>query len=128
MLVPLLAGVTARILAVTFVSPIEMIRTKMQSQRMTNAEMIGSIRQVMQSQGILGLWRGLPPTILRDVPFSGIYWTCYEYLKSSFNVVEPTFGFSFVAGAISGSVSLYPKNHKLYILLASICLSRWLHR
>ncbi|XP_032296341.1 solute carrier family 25 protein Shawn [Drosophila virilis] len=105
MLVPLLAGVTARILAVTFVSPIEMIRTKMQSQRMTNAEMIGSIRQVMQSQGILGLWRGLPPTILRDVPFSGIYWTCYEYLKSSFNVVEPTFGFSFVAGAISGSVA-----------------------
>ncbi|EDV92474.1 solute carrier family 25 member 40 [Drosophila grimshawi] len=105
MLVPMLAGVTARILAVTFVSPIELIRTKMQSQKMTNAEMLGSIRQVMQSQGVLGLWRGLPPTILRDVPFSGIYWTCYEYLKSSFHVVEPTFAFSFVAGAISGSVA-----------------------
>ncbi|XP_062141571.1 probable mitochondrial glutathione transporter SLC25A40 isoform X3 [Drosophila sulfurigaster albostrigata] len=105
MLVPLLAGVSARILAVTFVSPIEMIRTKMQSQKMTHAEMFGSVRQVVQSQGVLGLWRGLPPTILRDVPFSGIYWTCYEYLKSRFNVVEPTFGFSFVAGAISGSVA-----------------------
>lgn len=105
MLVPMLAGVTARILAVTFVSPIELIRTKMQSQKMTNAEMFSSVRQVVQSQGVLGLWRGLPPTILRDVPFSGIYWTCYEYLKSSFNVVEPTFGFSFVAGAISGSVA-----------------------
>lgn len=105
MLVPLMAGITARILAVTFVSPIEMIRTKMQSQKMTNAEMMGTIRQVLESQGVLGLWRGLPPTILRDVPFSGIYWTCYEYLKSSFNVVEPTFGFSFLAGAISGSVA-----------------------
>ncbi|TDG41963.1 hypothetical protein AWZ03_011609 [Drosophila navojoa] len=105
MLVPMMAGVTARILAVTVVSPVEMIRTKMQSQKMTNAEMLGSIRQVLQSQGVLGLWRGLPPTILRDVPFSGIYWTCYEYLKSSFNVVEPTFGFSFIAGAISGSVA-----------------------
>ncbi|XP_034489826.1 solute carrier family 25 member 40 [Drosophila innubila] len=105
MLVPMLAGVTARIMAVTFVSPIELIRTKMQSQKMTNAEMFSSVRQVVQSQGILGLWRGLPPTILRDVPFSGIYWTCYEYLKTSFNVVEPTFGFSFVAGAISGSVA-----------------------
>ncbi|XP_016937316.2 solute carrier family 25 protein Shawn isoform X2 [Drosophila suzukii] len=104
-LVPLLAGVSARILAVTCVSPVELIRTKMQSQRMTHAEMFGTIRQVVQSQGVLGLWRGLPPTILRDVPFSGIYWTCYEYLKSSFNVVEPTFSFSFVAGAISGSVA-----------------------
>ncbi|ALC49551.1 Shawn, partial [Drosophila busckii] len=105
MLVPMLAGVTARILAVTFVSPIEMIRTKMQSQKMTHAEMLSSVRQVVQAQGVLGLWRGLPPTILRDVPFSGIYWTCYEYLKSHFNVVEPTFGFSFIAGAISGSVA-----------------------
>ncbi|KAH8287621.1 hypothetical protein KR054_010900 [Drosophila jambulina] len=105
MLVPLLAGVTARILAVTCVSPVELIRTKMQSQRMTHAEMFGTIRQVVQSQGVLGLWRGLPPTILRDVPFSGIYWTCYEYLKSTFGVVEPTFGFSFAAGAISGSVA-----------------------
>ncbi|KPU81627.1 uncharacterized protein Dana_GF20410, isoform B [Drosophila ananassae] len=105
MLVPMLAGVTARILAVTCVSPVELIRTKMQSQRMTHAEMFGTIRQVVQSQGILGLWRGLPPTILRDVPFSGIYWTCYEFLKSTFNVVEPTFGFSFAAGAISGSMA-----------------------
>ncbi|XP_017066935.1 solute carrier family 25 member 40 isoform X2 [Drosophila eugracilis] len=104
-LVPMLAGVSARILAVTCVSPVELIRTKMQSQRMTHAEMFGTIRQVVQSQGILGLWRGLPPTILRDVPFSGIYWTCYEYLKSSFGVVEPTFSFSFAAGAISGSVA-----------------------
>ncbi|XP_043862470.1 solute carrier family 25 member 40 isoform X1 [Drosophila santomea] len=104
-LVPLLAGVSARILAVTCVSPVELIRTKMQSQRMTHAEMFGTIRQVVQSQGVLGLWRGLPPTILRDVPFSGIYWTCYEYLKSSFGVVEPSFSFSFAAGAISGSVA-----------------------
>ncbi|XP_023034727.1 solute carrier family 25 member 40 isoform X1 [Drosophila willistoni] len=105
MLVPLTAGVAARVLAVTCVSPVEMIRTKMQSQKMSHAEMLSSVRQVVQSQGILGLWRGLPPTILRDVPFSGIYWTSYEYLKSSFNVVEPSFGFSFMAGAISGSVA-----------------------
>lgn len=110
MLVPLTAGISARILAVTFVSPIELIRTKMQSQKMTHAEMLSTVRLVMQSQGVLGLWRGLPPTILRDVPFSGIYWTCYEYFKSKFNVREPTFGFSFMAGAISGSVSCKASN------------------
>lgn len=104
-LVPLLAGVTARVCAVTFVSPVELIRTKMQSEKMTYAQITSAIRTVVQTQGILGLWRGLPPTILRDVPFSGIYWTCYESIKSRFNVVEPTFSFSFFAGAVSGSVS-----------------------
>lgn len=78
----------------------------MQSKKMTYSEMNTAIRTVIQTQGILGLWRGLPPTILRDVPFSGIYWTCYENIKSYFQVKEPTFGFSFFAGAVSGSVRL----------------------
>ncbi|XP_037828078.1 solute carrier family 25 member 40-like [Lucilia sericata] len=104
-LIPLLAGVTARVCAVTVVSPVELIRTKMQSEKMTYAQISSAIRTVVQTQGILGLWRGLPPTILRDVPFSGIYWSCYETIKSQFNVVEPTFAFSFFAGAISGSIA-----------------------
>lgn len=104
-LIPLMAGVSARICAVTFVSPVELIRTKMQSEKMTYPQVSSAIRTVVQTQGIWGLWRGLPPTILRDVPFSGIYWSCYETIKSHFGVVEPTFGFSFVAGAISGSIA-----------------------
>ncbi|XP_067638992.1 solute carrier family 25 protein Shawn-like [Eurosta solidaginis] len=103
--IPLLSGVSARVCAVTFVSPIELIRTKMQSQKMSHAEMISTIRAVLKTQGFFGLFRGLPPTILRDVPFSGIYWTCYENIKSFFGVMEPTFGFSFMAGAISGSLA-----------------------
>lgn len=69
--VPLAAGVTARVCAVTFVNPVELIRTKMQSEKMTYAQMSSAIRNVVQSQGIWGLWRGLRPTILRDVPYIG---------------------------------------------------------
>lgn len=47
---------------------------------------------------------GLPPTVLRDVPFSGIYWSCYESIKGYFNVTTPTFQFSFLAGATAGMV------------------------
>lgn len=104
-LIALLSGVTARVCAVTVVSPVELIRTKMQSEKMTYAQITSAAQKVVQTQGILGLWRGLPPTILRDVPFSGVYWTCYEAIKSHFNVCEPSFGFSFMAGATSGSVS-----------------------
>ncbi|XP_030374611.1 solute carrier family 25 member 40 [Scaptodrosophila lebanonensis] len=105
--VPMMAGVTARICAVTFVSPIELVRTKMQSQRLTYAQIRGFLRSIIQMQGILGLWRGLPPTILRDVPFSGIYWPIYEKLKSTFGdgTQQGSFGFNFMAGVLAGSVA-----------------------
>ena len=35
--------------------------------------------------GVLSLWKGLIPTLWRDVPFSGVYWMCYEYYKASFS-------------------------------------------
>uniref|UniRef100_T1GQS1 Mitochondrial carrier protein n=1 Tax=Megaselia scalaris TaxID=36166 RepID=T1GQS1_MEGSC len=50
---------------------------------------------------------GLPPTVLRDVPFSGIYWSCYESIKGYFNVTTPTFQFSFLAGATAGMVAAF---------------------
>ena len=34
--------------------------------------------------GIWSLWKGLIPTLWRDVPFSGIYWMSYEYYKDYF--------------------------------------------
>ncbi|XP_062124741.1 probable mitochondrial glutathione transporter SLC25A40 [Drosophila sulfurigaster albostrigata] len=105
--VPMLSGVTARICAVTFVSPIELVRTKMQSQRLNYAQVMNFVRNIIALQGISGLWRGLPPTILRDVPFSGIYWPIYEYLKIclSNNAMQPSFGLSFFAGVLAGSVA-----------------------
>lgn len=56
-------------------------------------------------QGFTGLWTGLGPTLWRDVPFSGIYWTSYEMIKSYWNVTNPGFWCSFFGGAASGCVS-----------------------
>ncbi|KAH8369078.1 hypothetical protein KR009_000127 [Drosophila setifemur] len=104
--VPMMSGVTARIFAVTVVSPIELVRTKMQAQRQTYAQMLQFVRNVIALQGIWGLWRGLRPTILRDVPFSGIYWPIYEYLKLSLgSSSQPSLGLSFFAGVLAGSVA-----------------------
>ncbi|XP_070137782.1 solute carrier family 25 protein Shawn [Drosophila bipectinata] len=105
--VPMMSGVSARVSAVTVVSPIELVRTKMQAQRQTYAQMLQFVRNVIALQGIWGLWRGLRPTILRDVPFSGIYWPIYEYLKRSLGSgsSQPSFGLSFFAGVLAGSVA-----------------------
>lgn len=64
------------------------------------------MQHMIAAEGVFGLWRGLGPTVFRDVPFSGIYWAVYESLKKQNNVTVPTFWFSFCGGAISGSVSV----------------------
>lgn len=57
--------------AVTVISPLELIRTKMQSRRRPYSELWACIRSAVAQDGLLSLWRGWGPTILRDVPFSG---------------------------------------------------------
>lgn len=79
-----------------------------------------ALNAMLQTEGVVGLWRGLGPTVFRDVPFSGVYWAIYESLKVHNNVTVPTFWFSFFGGAVSGSVS--PIFISLKILLPNIFL------
>ncbi|CAL1277181.1 unnamed protein product [Larinioides sclopetarius] len=105
MWVPVVAGAAARVLACTVVSPLELIRTKMQSQKLSYLMIGDSIKKQVSSQGLLSLYQGLGPTILRDVPFSAVYWFNYELLKQKFNQQKPTFWFSFFAGATAGGLA-----------------------
>jgi len=60
--------------------------------------------------GISGLWMGLSSTLLRDVPFSAIYWLNYESIKRLYSSYshssQQTFTFNLAAGAIAGSVCI----------------------
>lgn len=101
---PLLSGVISRSFAVIAVSPIEMIRTKFQSKsRLGYKEMCSMILLSIKQDGIMSLWRGVGPTLLRDVPFSAIYWLSYEQWKS----LQPTPSFMhyFVGGALAGMIA-----------------------
>ncbi|XP_043464181.1 solute carrier family 25 member 40-like [Leptopilina heterotoma] len=103
--IPILAGGTARVFAATLVSPLELIRTKMQSQRLSHAELRQALKTVVKYSGVSGLWMGLSSTLLRDVPFSAIYWFNYETLKKTFSNLQHTFTFNLIAGAAAGSVA-----------------------
>lgn len=104
---PLLAGAIARVGSATVISPLELIRTKLQSQKQSYRELTNCIRSAVKTEGWLSLWRGLGPTLLRDVPFSAMYWYNYERAKAwlckHYNTSEPTFAISFLSGAVSGS-------------------------
>ena len=114
---PLLAGGGSRMMTATIVSPIELMRTRMQAERALLREgMIGGARTLVQREGWVSLWRGLWPTLWRDVPFSCLYWFGYESLKqrarqagfgsgSSSEEVPPTV--SFACGASSGALAAF---------------------
>ncbi|CAG2109939.1 unnamed protein product, partial [Medioppia subpectinata] len=104
--IPITAGGLSRTLAAVIFSPIEMVRTKMQSTHITYGEVGRAVRHMVATQGYRSLWTGLSATILRDAPFSSIYWLVYEKMKAGLNApVEPPVAVSFVCGATAGTVS-----------------------
>ncbi|KAH8354700.1 hypothetical protein KR084_002749, partial [Drosophila pseudotakahashii] len=106
--VPMVSGICSRTIVVTAITPIEMVRIKMQSEvTMTYSELWRVLRSLIRQHGILGLWRGWPPTVMRDAPFSGTYWAAYEAMKRAFGVTEPSFLFSFLTGAAAGAVATF---------------------
>lgn len=107
--VPLVAGGLARLGAVTVISPLELVRTKMQSRQLSYSELRTCIRSAVAQNGLLSLWRGWGPTVLRDVPFSALYWFNYEMVKARLceqsEVPQANFSISFTAGAVSGAIA-----------------------
>lgn len=105
---PAMAGTLARTAAVSATCPLELIRTKVQSrQGYDYKELLTVIRSAIQQNGILSLWRGLAPMLLRDVPFSMIYWVSYEQAKLRLTEFSPKYKtfVPFLAGWISGTVA-----------------------
>ncbi|KAF8741680.1 mitochondrial carrier family, partial [Rhizoctonia solani] len=112
LLTPLTAGIAARTIVATFVSPLELVRTRLQSTPVspgtphTMKSVLDGIQKMVANDGLRTLWRGLGPTLWRDVPFSGIYWAGYESGKRiannrGYTGVEVAFG----SGALSGMVA-----------------------
>lgn len=111
-LVPLSAGVIARSVISSIVSPLELIRTNLQSTPLspdnpnTLRSVLTSVRGLVREQGVGYLWRGVGPTLWRDVPFSGIYWASYESCKRAFaRQGRDGTSVAFISGALSGTLA-----------------------
>jgi solute carrier family 25 protein 39/40 len=113
---PLVAGSTARILAATVISPLELLKTKVQHHGSLYglSGVVRSLRHAVLRKGLGELYKGLSPTLWRDVPFSAIYWTGYELFRSYYNTLLirnehisslDRFNTSFSAGASAGIIA-----------------------
>ncbi|XP_015284216.1 PREDICTED: mitochondrial glutamate carrier 1-like, partial [Gekko japonicus] len=69
--------------------------------------------ELLHAQGIKGLYKGLGATLLRDVPFSIIYFPLFDHLnKAKQDSLEERAPFfhSFLAGCVAGSVAAVSVN------------------
>ena len=107
---PLVAGGGARLVTSCAVSPLELMRTRMQAeQALLRQGMLGGAVALVRREGVVALWKGLAPTLWRDVPFSMLYWLGYEHLKARAAEAHPegqvTSSAAFVSGGTAGAVA-----------------------
>ncbi|TID15734.1 hypothetical protein CANINC_004263 [Pichia inconspicua] len=124
---PLLCGSIARIVAATSVSPLELIKTRIQAVPTTTSTqgstaifkmVVTNTLDEIRIGGVGTVFKGLCLTLWRDVPFSGIYWATYEFIthqlrrstilgEDSTRVTSETslFARSFLGGSIAGIIA-----------------------
>ncbi|EMD32637.1 hypothetical protein CERSUDRAFT_87946 [Gelatoporia subvermispora B] len=80
----LVAGGTAGGCQVVFTNPLEIVKIRLQIQgetaKLEGAKPKGAVH-IIRQLGLLGLYKGASACLLRDIPFSAIYFPAYWHLK-----------------------------------------------
>uniref|UniRef100_A0A3Q3W2G7 Solute carrier family 25 member 38 n=1 Tax=Mola mola TaxID=94237 RepID=A0A3Q3W2G7_MOLML len=77
-----LLGGGARTVAGVFMLPVTVIKTRFECGRYNYRSVTGALCSVCRTEGPTALFSGLMATLLRDVPFSGIYVMFYSQTKA----------------------------------------------
>lgn len=77
-----LIGSSARALSGSVMIPFTVIKTRFESRAFNYNSTAHALSSILRTEGLRGLTRGLGPTLVRDVPFSGLYLMFYEQLKT----------------------------------------------
>lgn len=80
----ILAGGTAGASQVMFTNPLEIVKIRLQvAGEVSSGEKVSALKVVKQL-GFFGLYKGARACLLRDVPFSAIYFPAYAHIKPKF--------------------------------------------
>lgn len=111
----LVAGGTAGGCQVIFTNPLEIVKIRLQMQgeaaKLEGAVPKGAVHIVRQL-GLVGLYKGASACLLRDIPFSAIYFPAYAHLKKDvfsegYNGKQLSFLETLASAAIAGMPAAY---------------------
>ncbi|KAH8891398.1 mitochondrial carrier [Thozetella sp. PMI_491] len=110
-----IAGGTAGACQVVFTNPLEIVKIRLQVQGEVAKTVDGAPKRsamwIVRNLGLVGLYKGASACLLRDVPFSAIYFPTYSHLKKDLFGESPTKKLGVVqlltAGAIAGMPAAY---------------------
>lgn len=77
-----LIGVLSRTMADFSTHPLNLIKTRYESENFKYKSVWGAFSSIFKQEGVRGLYKGLVPTLLRDISYSGIYFPLYTKTKS----------------------------------------------
>ncbi|KAI6090778.1 mitochondrial carrier [Hypoxylon rubiginosum] len=111
----ILAGGSAGACQVVFTNPLEIVKIRLQVQgevaKATEGAKKRSAMWIVKNLGLAGLYKGASACLLRDVPFSAIYFPTYNHLKKDLFGESKTKKLGILqlltAGAIAGMPAAY---------------------
>uniref|UniRef100_A0A915ADF0 Solute carrier family 25 member 38 n=1 Tax=Parascaris univalens TaxID=6257 RepID=A0A915ADF0_PARUN len=136
-----LLGAVSRSVAVALLMPATVIKTRFESSVYRDASVLSAAVNVLNQNGMRGLFKGMVPTLMRDAPFSGLYLLFYRQYLRLFNkegrVHLPAIRFS--SGVLAGlmacavtqpfditktHVQLYPQRYRSVLCVIGHLYSR----
>ncbi|KAI0715020.1 mitochondrial carrier [Earliella scabrosa] len=111
----LVAGGSAGGCQVIFTNPLEIVKIRLQVQgeaaKLEGAVPKGAVH-IIRQLGLLGLYKGASACLLRDIPFSAIYFPAYSHLKKDvfnegYNGKQLSFFETLTSAAVAGMPAAY---------------------
>jgi len=102
-----LAGSVSGTCSTIIFQPLDLVKTRLQNPAMGCGArgMVGVAAEVMATDKLIGLWRGLVPSVTRTVPGVGIYFSSMTWMKNTLCGGKPGPVESVIVGAMGRTVA-----------------------
>ncbi|CEP03792.1 Mitochondrial glycine transporter [Plasmodiophora brassicae] len=99
------AGGFSRLFTATLLSPLTLVKTRFEGAVADHyTGLVDALRSIQRAEGVRGLYSGLLPTLVRDVPYSSVNVLIYTQVKPMFQErIESSIAVSLLTGMISGT-------------------------